>query len=261
MRTLLVALVALGLMGFCLVSWAGFLAHSLTVGESLDCGRFTERPQEGWVRLEGCLLDFDSALLSDGAATVERLTDRRNGLWQRLPDGPVTWAQVLVPVKTAPDRARPARVVLVLEDPDILAWVNSLERAEGEEHARILRRAGLLDRFVAPNFLAGDARRGEEAEAVRLRLGRDGASGLVLLQPGPEPATERPLFALALGALGAGTMLWALSSLDQRGRARRLTAAEEAALADVSGVEPELGALEALRREERSGKQGDEPPS
>jgi hypothetical protein len=56
-------------------------------------------------------------------------------------------------------------------------------------------------------------------------------------------------------------MLWALSSLDERGRARARTVAGQAALAEVSGVEPELGALEALRSEARKEQRGDEPPS
>jgi hypothetical protein len=198
------------------------------------------------------VLDFEDALLLDSSgAVLERLRDRRDGLWSSLPAAEVTWSSVLVPVKTPETSARPARLVFVLADRDVIEWANSLERASGDARAQISRRSGALDRLSSPAQLVALASRDAQAEQVQRRLGREGAAGLFLLRPGTPPAPEVPVLALVLGALGVGTLAWSLSAFNRRGHARERSAVDEANAPDLRGVDVNLGALAQLREDER----------
>lgn len=237
MRSSSIAIMGLLLVGACVAASVVALGSGGAASRSLDCGQFVAAPNEGWVRLEGCVLDFGAALLVDGAGRFERLDDRLEGLWRQLPEGEVRWAQVLVPVQPREQRAQPVRLVVALTDADLLAWVNALEQTSGQARAQVLRRRAVVDRLTAPGQLIVQVTREAGGEAVQR----------FLLHPGTPPQAEVPGWAVLLGGLGAAALLWALA---RRG-APVSRSAPGAPPIDLSGVKVELGELEALRSEER----------
>lgn len=242
----LLALVGLLLVGGCAVS--SLVAFDATIPSSpTECGEYSEHPHEGWVRLEGCVLDFDSAVLTDGQGVLERLEARKRGVWSALPDGPITWRGVYVPVKTPETRARPARLVILLGEPDLLAWFNALEAAPDPNTTQLVRRGRVIDRYAIPGTLVVESARGLESELVQKALGRDGAPGLWLLHSGHPPERTVPFASIVGGLVGFGLLFWSSRKTRPLGDASADTV-------DVRGVEVELGALERLRQEERDAR-------
>ena len=241
----------LGLIGVVLVGSCGVLsAHEYTVARARqvpqNCEDFAAHPIPGWVTLDGCQLDFDGALVGDEEG-YERLFDRVDGISRTLHDAPPTWREVLVPLSSATQQG-PARVVVAIADPDVLGWLNGLERASDSERARQLKGRMVIQRWrnIARLQAEGVKDHGELQRVV----GRAGVPGMILLRRGVVPPAAVPPEAMAFGLAGLGALLWAWIA---RGRRRGFAAGNEN---DVSDVKLKLGELEALRRQE--GKADDE---
>ena len=250
MRPLLLALIGMMLLGFCSVETVTTFIKNPNRAEPLPCDEFSERPTARWVKLEGCTLDFDDALLHDEKGHFERFADRKEGLSRRLYDDPPVWNSLLVPVKTPSNRARPARLLFFLTDRELLAWVNSFERASVEDRAKILRKTMYLDRLATPGVLIGKVERDAEAEATQRAMGLGGAVGLMLLRSAEPPGFELSPFIIGAGLLGSGLLIFAIGRFTGPGR-HEPSAAETLTTNEVGGVKLEIGGLEALREEER----------
>jgi hypothetical protein len=206
------------------------------------------------VTLEGCTLDFDGALLRGSKGESERLADRKEGVSRKLYNDAPIWNSLLVPVKTPANRAKPARLLFVLTDRELLAWVNAFERASLDTRAKIVRTTTYLDRLTTPGTLVGQVVRDSEAEGLQRALGREAAPGVMVLRPGVPPGLELSPVILGSGVLGAALLILALGRFTGHSPVRAATAYEDVTQVSSHGVKLEIGGLEALREEERKKK-------
>lgn len=213
------------------------------------CGAFLHRPTSGWVNLTGCRFDVDETLVS-GPDGVEALNDRAHGLSRALLGPSPRWSDVYVPVSTGmPGDARPVAVMAHLTDPDVLAWVNRIEAADEAGRLRLYEEPGVLLRLAQPGVLTGRTERSALADTLQVALGPRGRVGLLVLEPGPLPEREFPGVAVVLALIGLGLMSFSAFGGGPP-RSEQL----------VDSGELELGALEALRREEAEARRQGTPP-
>lgn len=247
MRPLLVGIVGLVLVGFCLFGGGlALVVHPEPVADGL-CDSYLQRPKPRWLKLQGCRLQVDQLLVGN-AEGVERFSDRAEGVSRVLHASTPVWTQVWAPVATGrPDDRRPVRVVYRLNDPDLLEWINAVERADEAGRARLLEKQTLLLRVATPGLLMGRAERSPEAARLQEALGTQAQAGLLVVEPGPLPEREFPLPAFLSGVTGGLLLVWTLFQL---GRRSGHVAPGDVATVDVSKVPVALGELDALRQEE-----------
>ncbi len=251
MRVLL-PLLGLVLIGFCVESTVVEYASARTRASPIPCGVFVDQPMEEWVTLAGCNLDFEDAVLSDGAELYERYSDRRQGLSHSLKVDEPTWKVIYAPMSNRyPKQGEPGhavRAVAAITDRDALAYVNAVERAKTQrDRDRLLEKSRELDRLVAVPQLVGHGEKCPEAERVQRVLGSLSAPTLVVLKPGsvPEPAVSG--LAFFSGAFGLFMMLMGVRQINRRAQ----SAVDEVQVVNTSDVRVEVGELAALREEER----------
>jgi hypothetical protein len=250
MRPLVVGLVGVTLVGFALYGGGlGLLLRPEPLFEG-PCAQFLQRPSERWVRLTGCRLGVDELLVAN-ADGIERFSERAEGLSRALhPDVPV-WTALYAPLTTGSlEDRRAVRVLYRLSGEDLLAWVNAVERADEAKRRELLERRSMLLRVASPGLLEGRARRGAAADALQASLGTRAQPGLLVVEPGPVPPLELPVAAVAAGVLGLALIAGALARALRRAPPPSL---EEAALG-LDQVPVALGELDALRREDGSGR-------
>ena len=224
-------------MGSCGVLSVKEYSTAAARGLSRSCREFAATPSAGWVTLEGCELDFDLALVGD-AQGYERLADRLEGKSRALRESPPTWREVLVPLVSHELSRSPARAVVVLLEPEVLAIVNRLERGSDDERLRALQDAAGLQRWRSLGRVQAEGAKDEGA--VQRALGRSLMPGAIVLRPATVPVAQVPVAAIVCGLLGLVAFLWAWVARQRE---------PELGQVGVGDVPLELGQLESLRQE------------
>lgn len=257
-RILLIGVVGLVAAVIGLSTTATSLAVDAHRAEAQPCELWLDRPRPGWVNLRECRLDVDAAVLESDQRTWERLADRRRGLVPTPYETPPRWVALWVPLKSEHARERTARVLYRVDGADLLKWLNKVTQVDEAKRDAMWAEAPVLRRLSRPGVVQGEAAVAAEEGLVKAHGGGP-LGGLLTLVPGATPpASGGTPFGVVLLVLGVGAVAVALRMLVRRNSTYlgAPTAEQELTQVDVKDVSVELGALEALRREEAEARRG-----
>ena len=190
-----------GLVGFA----ASWLARPRLVTSS--CAELEPVRDATWVSLQGCVLTWDDLLLESEDGDLETFANRRQGVARKLYPRAPKWVRAWSPLASARQAQRLPHVLLRLESPDLLGWVNRLEAVSERERDAMLENPTVLHRMTSPARVEGTLHKPRK-DLIGPLGGRVSAT-VVELVPGPAPVWEGQwpwlgTFALGLSMLGLG---------------------------------------------------------
>lgn len=247
-RFVVVAILSLCLLGFCAYSVVTTWVYPANASLKTHCDNWLERPVARWVSLKQCVLDTDLVMLESDQGDYETLVDRKNGLSKKPYPMPPNWVAMWIPIRSEQMGSGLVRAVYRLESKDALKWINKLERADDPEKERMWADAAPIRRLSRPGVLPGKADK-PTGGALQQALGAAASNNLLVVVAGDPPPTEPPAFGILAGLLGLVGLGYATRKRSPLGDA---TAEQQITQVNVSDVKLEIGALEELRREERS---------
>lgn len=253
-----VSLLVLGL-GF-----AGFGAYSLVMeyvfhlGQpgKMQCQDFLNAPDPMWVELQNCTLDTHQMVLESDTGEMEALASRVEGLSTHIYERPPRWIAAWVPIRDDMDRSNMVRAAYRLESTDVLKFVNALDQATPTRRAQMWSDPVPLRRVVKPGVLFGKAQKAT-GDALLHAWGSLATPSLIVLIPGDAPESKTGMVGMLAVILGASIIFVGMrlfSNATGGGPLGAVTAAQHITGLNVSDVKVELGALEALREEERAAR-------
>ena len=236
-------------LGFCAYSVVTTWVYPTNAPLKGVCDAWLERPVSRWLSLSGCVLDVDLVVIESDQGDFETLANRQRGLSMKpYPESP-NWVAAWIPVRTQSASSGTVRAVYRLESPDLMKWINELERADGQKKDRMWADPSLVRRLSRPGVLTG---RGDKStnEGVRKAFGSAAAANMFVVLAGEPPPASMPTAGILSGLLGLVLLGYAtrLRSIQQA------TAEQQITGLSVSDVKLEIGALEELRREELSSR-------
>jgi hypothetical protein len=242
------AILGLVLLGFCTYSVITTWVYPKDAPLKGHCNAWLERPAARWLRLQGCVLDVDLAIVESAEGDFEKLVNRQKGLSLKPYPVPPNWVAAWLPVRTETLGTGLVRAAYRIDSPDLLKWINTLERASEREKERMWADPAVLRRFSRPGLLPGKAEK-PQTEALQKAFGAAASANLLAVYAGDPPPPSAPTLGILSGLLGLGLLGFVV-----RKRSAAATPEQELTNINVSDVKLEIGALEELRAEERKGK-------
>lgn len=242
---LLVGCTLLGIGGYLFVAEFILRADAPFVG---PCRMWLEQPTPRWVELDGCRLDTPQALIETDTGELEALASRAEGLATHLYEKPPRWVAMWIPVRDDLRRANVVRAVYRTDSPDLMKWVNALDAAPEAKRHEMWADQLPLRRISKPGVLKGTAAKPVN-EALRKTWGSMGSAAMLVVTPGEPPPVELPVWAVTFSLVGL--VLVVVGVRRGTGEHHQQSAEQMLTAINTSDVKVELGALEAVRDEER----------
>jgi hypothetical protein len=207
-----------------------------------------EQPTPRWVELDGCVLDTPQTLVETETGELESLASRADGLSTHLFAKPPKWVAAWIPIRDDAGRANVVRAVYRTESTDLMRWINMMDAAPDARRQEMWADQGVLRRIAKPGVLIGTAAK-PQTEAIRKTWGSMASATLLVVTPGEAPALEFPTLAFAIALVGLALVVAGM----RRGTGANTQQSAEQMLTAINtnDVKVELGALEAVRDEER----------
>jgi len=247
-RPIFAAVLGLSLLGLFSYSAITTWVYPSNAALQGQCEAWLERPVARWVSLKKCTLDVEMTVLESDQGDYETLSDRKEGLSRKLYAMPPNWVALWVPIRTESTGTGLVRAVYRLESKDALQWVNKFERANDREKDRMWADPAPIRRLSRPGVLPGKADKPTD-EAMQQAFASAASANLLSVIAGSPPPLEPPTLGILAGLLGLVSLGYAV-----RKRAPEPTAEQQITALNVSDVKLEIGALEALRNEERENR-------
>ena len=250
-RLVLAALSTLVLFGFSTYSVVTTWVYPKDAPQKGSCDAWLERPGATWLMLRGCVLDVDLVVVESAEGDFEKLINRYRGLSLKPYPVAPTWVAAWIPVRTESMGSGLVRAAYRVDSPDLLKWLNTLERANEPDKERMWADPAILRRFSRPGVLPGKAEK-PDTEGLQKAFGAAASANLLVVYAGDPPAPSPPTLGILSGLLGLVALGFSLRS---RGLPEA-TVEQHLTRVNVSDVKLELGALEALRAEESEESEG-----
>lgn len=242
----------LSVAGLCLLATSAYVVLQRSFDPrkrvtAATCNDWLAEPGEGFVLLRNCRLQVEDVLIQSSEGDFELLARRANGVSSKLYQTPPTWVDAWAPVQPETRKTPTARAVLKITSSDLMKWINALDRAPENRRAEMWATPVLLQRHAHPASIEARAAQTEMDLAAKFG-GSVSVNTYELISGLPEPA-EAPLEGIVVGIVGLAMIG---VSLRNATRARLVDSSSANPVISTSDVKLELGALEALKREDES---------